>query len=155
MSGEIVKRKLVALVTNEVFTPYKAGEVFCVPEEDAQKLLREDKTRNEYGVARYPKVKVRLFNPEIDGDLLLKNGSLNMEDHNLLLNKLHPDRPAISLRISQYKSEITDMLDGLDPERGRKVIVENEVKETDPKATEEKVAEEVVAPRTPGRPRNS
>jgi len=111
------KRKLVALVSLEVFTPYKLGEVFCVPEEDAVKLLTKDLTKNEYGVPRYPKVKCRPFNPDLDGDLLLSTGSLNLDDHNVLLKSLHPDRPEVEVRMTQYESEITNLLDGIEPNR--------------------------------------
>ncbi len=125
-----IKRKLIALISTDILTPYKANEVFCVPEEDAAKLLTVDRSKNEYGVPRYPKVKARLFDVEKDGEALLAAGSLNLDDHNRLLSRLHPDRPAIQVRMTQYESEITNLLEEIDPERVKEYASDASKKKT-------------------------
>lgn len=117
-----VKRKMVALVTTAVLTPYKAHEVFCVSETDAAKLLSIDKSKNDYGIPRNPVVKVEPFDPEKHGELLLASGSLNLADHNRLLSRLHPDRPPLEVRMTQYESEISNLLDEIDPERAAETL---------------------------------
>ena len=82
--------QLVPLVTLEVMTPYKAGEVFAVPPAVAKKLLKVDMTKTDFG-PKYPRVKVRLYNPDRDEPLNLSNGTLNQEEHKKLLQRLHPE----------------------------------------------------------------
>lgn len=82
--------QLVPLVTLEVLTPYKAGEVFAVPPAVAKKLLKVDMTKTDFG-PKYPRVKVRLYNPDRDEALTLTNGTLNQEEHKKLLQRLHPE----------------------------------------------------------------
>lgn len=82
------KEKLVALVTTEIMSPMRAGEVFAVPEEMAAKLLNV-RGSDQFGNVRHPKV--RLFSEERDGALLLNNNVLNQEEHYKLLKRLHPE----------------------------------------------------------------
>lgn len=114
--------KLVPMVALEVFTPYKAGEPFCVTEEEAEKLLKADNTRNAYGVPRYPKIKCRLLDLDDDRDLelLLNSGTLNVADYNRLQRRLHPTRPEKTLSSTVYESGITDLLNDIDPGRVQK-----------------------------------
>lgn len=113
MANENVrKRKLVTLVALEVFTPYKAGEVFSVDEELAEKLLKVDSTKTDFG-RKYPKVKVRLFNPDVDMEKLLEHKVLNVRVHNALLKKLHPDAPLLERQSGEFVSGVTEYMDKL------------------------------------------
>lgn len=85
------KQKMVTLVTTKILTPYKEGEVFTVTEEEAEKLLRADHTKTDFG-ERNPEVRVRLFDPERDQERLLTSRVLNQEQHAALAKKLNrPD----------------------------------------------------------------
>jgi predicted ArsR family transcriptional regulator len=104
------KRKLVTLVALETFTPYRAGEVFSVSEEDAEKLLTRNNEKNDFG-AKYPKVKVRKFDPRVDGERLLDEHSLNVKAHNALQAKLRPNLPPVEAQSSEVVNDITKLLD--------------------------------------------
>jgi hypothetical protein len=78
---------LVALVTTDILTPYRKGEVFRVTPEEAEMLLTRSMVENDFG-PRNEKVRVRKFNPETDQQLLLDNGVLNAVEHKKLQNKL-------------------------------------------------------------------
>jgi hypothetical protein len=117
MATTPVKEKLITLVTTRVLTPYKAGEVINVTPEDAKKLKTIDHTKNTYGVERNPNIGVRDFDPVNDADLLLRSGTLNLEDHNRLLAKLYPDEPLKVITHKQYETAVSRLLDEIDPER--------------------------------------
>jgi hypothetical protein len=104
------KRKLVTLVAMETLTPYKAGEVFSVSEEDAELLLNRNTEKTDFGT-RYPKVKVRKFDPRVDADKLLDEHSLNIEAHNALQKKLRPDAAPLRVQSSEMENDITKLLD--------------------------------------------
>lgn len=78
---------MVALVALDTFTPYKKDEVFAVTRKEANALLVKNMRENDFGPI-YPVVKVRLFDEESDGHLLLKNGVLNQKEHAALEAKL-------------------------------------------------------------------
>lgn len=80
----------VRLVSKEILTPYKREEVFSVSKEDAEKLLKADRSLTDFG-PKYPVVKARPFDAKKgDEQLLLDNKYLNQEEHDLLQEKLHP-----------------------------------------------------------------
>lgn len=108
--AEAAKRKLVTLVALETITPYKAGEVFSVSQEDAELLLTPNRERTDFG-ARYPRVKVRKFDPRVDGERLLDEHSLNVEAHNVLQKKLRPNLPAVKKQSSEFENDVTKLLD--------------------------------------------
>ena len=78
---------LVLLVTLDVMTPFRKGEVFGVSPEMAEKLLTKDMTLTDFG-PKYPVVKCRRYNPEKDQELLLANRTLNQREHKKLEEKL-------------------------------------------------------------------
>jgi hypothetical protein len=96
------RKRQVTLVTTEVFTPYRANEVFTVDEDLARKLLNINKTDN-FGRQFYPKV--RLFEKGKDEHLELANGTLNQEEHNKLLKRLHPELVDDSDNDEDYEDE--------------------------------------------------
>ncbi len=79
--------KRVSLVALETFTPYKKDEVFTVSQEEADALLKPNLRENDFGPI-YPNVKVRLYDPEGDAHLLLKNKVLNQKEHEALEAKM-------------------------------------------------------------------
>lgn len=82
------REKTVLLVTTEILRPYKANEIIGVPESIARKLLNVN-MQDEFGQVFYPKV--RLYNPQGDEHLQLVNHTLNQEESDKLLRRLHPD----------------------------------------------------------------
>jgi hypothetical protein len=82
------KPKMVTLVTTEILRPYRANEIFQVPEDIARKLLNVN-MQDEFGQVFYPKV--RLYNQAGDEHLQLVNGTLNDEEKQKLLFRLHPE----------------------------------------------------------------
>jgi hypothetical protein len=82
---EVEKVTLVALDT---ITPYRKGEVFTVNRVAADKLLTRDNSVTDFG-PRNERVKVRLFDPLKDEQLLLDNHVLNAVEHRKLEKKLH------------------------------------------------------------------
>lgn len=105
-----IKRKMVTLVALEILTPYKAGEVFSVSEEDADKLLNRNNEKTDFGI-RNAKVRVRKFDPRVDGERLLDEHSLNIKAHNALQKKLRPNLPAVEAPTSDFENSITNLLD--------------------------------------------
>ena len=108
--AEKQKRKMVTLVTLEVLTPYKAGEVFSVTEEEAEKLLTRNTEKTDFG-PKYPRVKVRKFDSRVDGERLLEERSLNVKAHNALQSKLRPDAAPVKAVSAEFESPLTDLLD--------------------------------------------
>lgn len=104
------KQKMVTLVTLEVLTPYKAGEVFTVTEEDAVKLLNRNNEKNDFG-PKYPRVKVRKFDARVDGERLLDEHSLSVDAHNALQAKLRPNLPKVNAVSAEFVSPVTELLD--------------------------------------------
>lgn len=84
------QQEMVKLVSLEICTPYKAGEVATFDKKTAEQLLRRNMERTDFG-PRYPKVKWRRYVEGQDEDLLLVNRSLTQEEHDKLLMNLHPD----------------------------------------------------------------
>lgn len=82
------REKTVLLVTTEILRPYKANEIIGVPESIARKLLNVN-MQDEFGQVFYPKV--RLYNPVGDEHLQLVNHTLNQEEADKLLRRLHPE----------------------------------------------------------------
>jgi len=81
----------VTLVTTDILTPYKKGEVFTTTRTMADKLMTIDNTENAFG-PRNPEIKVRPFNEKKDKDLLLKTRVLNQKEHEKLDKELHPNK---------------------------------------------------------------
>lgn len=119
------KLKMVTLVTTELLRPYKANEVFTVPEDMARKLLNVHMA-DEFGQVFH--TKVRLYDPTRDEHLLLSNGVLNQEEAYKLLKKLHPeladeeeDEEEIQLPETQPTTEFEQIVRSqtTEPKRGR------------------------------------
>lgn len=110
----MAKRKLVALVTMKILTPYRINEVFCETPENAEKLLHPNMTKGDFGPI-YPEVKVRRFNPDSDMPLLLSNRSLNKKDHDVLMKKLNPDYVPAEVTAGEFESAISNILDKYRP----------------------------------------
>lgn len=81
--------EMVVLVATDILTPYRKGEVFSLPQSQANKVLNRDMTATDFNV-RNERVKARLFDPEKDQELLLDNHVLNTIEHKKLDAKLHP-----------------------------------------------------------------
>lgn len=82
------REKIVLLVTTEILRPYKANEILGVPESIARKLLNVNMT-DEFG--QHYHTKVRLYT-ENDEHLQLINHTLNQEESEKLLRRLHPEQ---------------------------------------------------------------
>ena len=78
----------VTLVATEVITPHKKGEVFTVSAAQAVKLMTVDMTQGDFG-PKNPEIKVRVFDPDKDEQLLLDNHVLNKVAHAKLEKKLN------------------------------------------------------------------
>jgi hypothetical protein len=94
----------------KVSRPTGLAKSFSVSEEDAEKLLTRNNEKNDFG-PKYPKVKVRRFDPRIDGEKLLDEGSLNIQAHNALQAKLRPNLPPIEAQSSELINDVTKLLD--------------------------------------------
>jgi len=91
MADDNEQVEYVTLVAKEIITPYKKGEVFTVTKPQADMLLTRNMAENDFGPIN-PVVKVRLYDPEKDEQLLLDNHVLNAIEHKKLQNKLHPKK---------------------------------------------------------------
>lgn len=80
----------VTLVATETLTPYRAGEIFTLPKDQAEMVLHKNTGSNDFHEQIYPKVKARLLDPDSvdDQKLILKNKVLNQKDHEKLVKEL-------------------------------------------------------------------
>jgi hypothetical protein len=82
------REKTVLLVTTRILRPYKANEIIGVPESIARKLLNVN-MQDEFGQVFTPGV--RLYSEIGDEHLQLVNHTLNQEEADKLLRRLHPE----------------------------------------------------------------